>query len=234
MFFFIATLKARLDFDSGDPLIIGTDTELGEAASPAPGNGGPEPLESEGRRAMITTGPGNTISFDRECNVDYSGAPDWLVKVVPPERAVEICRRITVDRGRSFATTLLSNVPAMMFLFLPIMALVMKLAYPLSERYYAEHLLFLVHFHSFFFFINILLAMVFWGAEAWAPDHGSITGLAIAAYVYIPVYLFRAMRVVYGQGFWTTSFKYILLGLAYFLALLTTFLGLLLYTAVTL
>jgi hypothetical protein len=243
VFFFIATLSARLDFDTGTPLIIDADTELGEAerpasmprAGPEPGaEPGAEPAESGGRRATITTGPGMNISFDRDCNVDYSGAPDWLVRLVPPERAVEICRRITVDRGRSFATTLLSNVPAMMFLFLPIMALVMKLAYPLSGRYYAEHLLFLVHFHSFFFFINILLALAFWGVEAGAPDHPAITWLAIAAYVYIPIYLFRAMRVVYGQGFWTTSFKYIVLGLAYMLSLVATFIGLLVYTAVTL
>jgi hypothetical protein len=60
------------------------------------------------------------------------GAPEWLERLVPPERAVEICQRITVDRGRSFARTLLGNVPAMMFLFLPLMALVMKVAYPLS------------------------------------------------------------------------------------------------------
>ena len=249
VFFFIATLNARLDFDTDAPLIIDADTELGEAGVP----GGDrtlervrealdedepdaevEAVESDGRRATIAAGPGMNISFDRDCNVDYSGAPDWLVRLVPQERAVEICRRITVDRGRSFAKTLLSNVPAMMFLFLPIMALVMKLAYPLSGRYYAEHLLFLVHFHSFFFFINILLALAFWGAEAWAPDHAAITWLAIAAYVYIPIYLFRAMRVVYGQGFWATSFKYILLGLAYMLSLIATFLGLLVYTAVTL
>lgn len=233
VFFFIATLNARIDFGTEAPPTVDPGATLEEAGPPAPGDE-PRPAEPEGRRATVTTGPGNNISFDRDCNVDYSGAPDWLVKLVPPERAVEICRRITVDRGRSFARTLLSNVPAMMFLFLPIMALVMKVAYPLSGRYYAEHLLFLVHFHSFFFFINILLALAFWGTAAWAPDHAALTGLAIAAYVYIPVYLFRAMRVVYGQGFWVTSFKYILLGLAYILSLIATFIGLLVYTAVTL
>ncbi|MFU8821274.1 MAG: hypothetical protein ACNA8G_06910 [Gammaproteobacteria bacterium] len=91
-----------------------------------------------------------------------------------------------------------------------------------------------MHFHSFFFFTNILLALAFWGAEVWAPDHAAVTGLAIAAYVYIRIYLFRAMRVVYGQGFWATSFKYIRLGLAYMLSPVATFIGLLVYTAVTL
>lgn len=199
-------------------------------------DGGEPPGTPQARedRATITTGDGGGVSIDRDCNVDYSGAPPWLVNILPPERVVEICKRITVDKGRSFARTLISNVPAMMFLFLPLMAFVMKLAYPLSGRYYAEHLLFLVHFHSFFFIVNIALALAFWGGEAWAPDRLPLEALGVAAYIYIPVYLFRAMRLVYEQGFWATLFKYVLLGLAYLFALLTTFLGLLLYTAVTL
>lgn len=139
-----------------------------------------------------------------------------------------------IDRGRSFGRALLSNIPAMMFLFLPLMALVMKLGYPLSGRYYAEHLLFLVHYHSFFFLLNTVVTVLRWGAELAAPGRLPLTMLSVAAFIYLPVYLFRAMRLVYGQGFWATSFKYILLGLAYLLALLATFLGLVLYTAMTL
>jgi hypothetical protein len=48
------------------------------------------------------------------------------------------------------------------------------------------------------------------------------------------VYLFRAMRRVYGQGFLATAFKYILLTAAYFTCLVLTFIGLITYTALTL
>jgi hypothetical protein len=122
----------------------------------------------------------------------------------------------------------------MMFLFLPVMALVMKLAYPLSGRYYAEHLLFLVHYHSFFYIFSLLLILFEQGGERLAPGTlptGLING---AAFLYLMVYLFRALRRVYGQGFWLTLFKYVLMGLSYLFALVTTFVGLLLYTAVTL
>ena len=200
----------------------GLDSEEPEAdAAPAP-------------RARVSSGTAVGVNFDSACNVDYSSVPEWLERLLPPERAVDICERITADHGRSFARALLSNIPAMMFLFLPLMGLVMKLAYPLSGRYYAEHLLFLVHYHSFFFLLNIMLIVARWGAEMAAPGTLPMGVLTAAVVIYIPVYLFRAMRVVYGQGFWTTCFKYILLGLAYLLALLTTFLGLVLYTAVTL
>jgi hypothetical protein len=202
VFFFIANLNTRFDFD--EALVIG------------PGPAG----------ALDTPG--------QHCNINYSGVPEWLSRLVPPERAVEICERIVADRGRSFAQALLSNIPAMMFLFLPLMGLVMKASYPLSGRYYAEHLLFLVHYHSFFFILNIGLILTRWGAELLAPGRIPLTALTVLAYIYIPVYLFRALRLVYGQGFWGTSFKYVLLGLAYFVALVVTLLGVVAYTAITL
>jgi hypothetical protein len=222
VFFFIATLNARFDFGE-DPVIVPQAEQPAELTDWPPPPAQPKPR-----------GPVSGVSVDGTCNLDYSGAPEWLERVLPYERAVQICERIMVDRGRSFARAVLSNIPAMMFLFLPLMGVVMKLAYPLSGRYYAEHLLFLVHYHSFFFILNILLILLRWGLELAAPGRlplGVLTGLAV---VYIPVYLFRAMRLVYAQGILATTFKYILLALSYLVALLITFLGVLLYTAVTL
>jgi hypothetical protein len=222
VFFFIATLNARFDF--GEEAVV-----VPEAEAPAEVTDWPPPPPRPRPRGQVSG-----ISFDDACDLDYSGAPEWLERALPAERAVQICERIMVDRGRSFGRAVLSNIPAMMFLFLPLMGAVMKLAYPLSGRYYAEHLLFLVHYHSFFFILNILLILVRWGLELAAPGRlplGVLTGLAV---VYIPVYLFRAMRVVYGQGILATAFKYILIALSYLVALLITFLGVLLYTAVTL
>jgi len=236
VFFFIATLNTQ--FESGsDALVVTPDAESipADIASDIQEEVDAAMAAAEQQRDSVTidVGPGG-ISFDDACNVDYSGAPEWLVRLLPPERAVEICERITVDHGRSFARALMSNIPPMMFLFLPIMALVMKLFYPLSGRYYAEHLLFLVHYHSFFFLLNIFVITVRAGGEMLAPGVLPLGWITAAAYIYLPVYLFRALLVVYEQGFWGTAFKYVLLGLAYLAALVTTFMGLLLYTAVTL
>ncbi|NGX17289.1 DUF4286 family protein [Wenzhouxiangella sp. XN24] len=243
VFFFVASLNTQVEFGPGDVVYEAQDG-FGEVEAPdADGPDTPatpeatEAPDTESDKGTDIEGEVGGIHFDGDCNVDYSDVPDWLVRLVPEQRAEDICERITADRGRSFSQALLSNVPAMMFLFLPLMALVMKLAYPLSGRYYAEHLLFLVHYHSFFYLLNLSVMLLrrvserdFFPAFLEMP-----IGLLIAgAFVYIPIYLFRAMRVVYGQGFWLTAFKYTLLAIAYFLALLTTFLGLLLYTAVTL
>ena len=51
---------------------------------------------------------------------------------------------------------MLDNMPVALIVLLPVMALVLKALYPLSRRYFVEHLLFFVHFHSFFFLILTL------------------------------------------------------------------------------
>ena len=60
------------------------------------------------------------------------------------------CRKIAAD-GKGFGRAVYENVPKMMFIFLPLIAMVMFVLYLGSGRYYVEHLLFFVHFHSFFF-----------------------------------------------------------------------------------
>ena len=122
----------------------------------------------------------------------------------------------------------------MMFFFLPLMAVVMKLLYPLSGRYYAEHLLFLVHYHAFFYIVSTIWRLAWWGTGLAGRGEGAANLLTVVFAVYLPVYLFRAMHRVYGQGFWATLVKYLLLGVAYFSALGATILALLAYTALTL
>ena len=95
------------------------------------------------------------------------------------------------------------------------MALVLKALYPLSRRYYVEHLLFFVHLHAFLFLL-ITLQILFYRLAGMVALPETPTVLAIVATsFYAPVYLFVAMRRVYGQGRFVTFLKYIVLTLAY-------------------
>jgi len=153
-------------------------------------------------------------------------------------RLREACRKIIADSGAGFGRALWENIPKMMFIFLPIIALVNKTLYIGSRRYYVEHLLFFVHFHAFFF-LAITLDVLAWRATGWLQ--GSDNSLAFlprlltaVIVIYVPVYLFKAMRRVYGQGRFFTLVKFSALIVAYFFSLLITFLGVLAYTALTL
>lgn len=144
----------------------------------------------------------------------------WLGERLSEERLREACRRVVADRGRNLARALIDDLPTALFLFLPVLALILKLLYPLSRRYYVEHLLFIVHYQSFVFLVltlQVLLARLtdLIGRFGWVAG---ITGVIVA--FYIPIYLYRSMRRVYRQGFFPTFVKFVMLSLAYFLAFL--------------
>ena len=153
-------------------------------------------------------------------------------------RLREACRKIVADQ-QSFGRALWENVPKMMFIFLPLIAAALAVLYIRSGRYYVEHLLFVVHFHAFFFLAGIAALLLEWLSE-WTEGAASTALVAAEAAFgtvlafYVPWYLLRAMRRVYAQSWWKTVPKFGLLGFAYLFALVFTGIGLLFYTALTL
>lgn len=170
-----------------------------------------------------------------DCNVtggNLSELPEWFKRRFTPERLKRVCERVTLDGGKSFVDLLLDNIPVALIVLLPLMALVLKVLYPLSRRYFVEHLLFVVHYHAFFFLIltlQILFARIMLPLRV--PE--TVVTLAIvAAALYIPVYLFIAMRRVYGQGRVLTFVKYIGLVISYSAGATLTMLGAALFALV--
>ena len=165
---------------------------------------------------------------DGDCNIDASDLedlPNWLARRLTVERLQRICERTRLDDGRALVDNLLDNIPAALIVLLPLMAFVLKALYPLSKRYYVEHLLFFVHFHSFFFLIlslQILFARM--AGLLPIPEALAILTIVIVSF-YVPVYLFVSMRRVYGQGRIVTFFKFIVLVIAYLLGFAATMLG---------
>ena len=114
------------------------------------------PAEEDGSSGLTIT-----IDEDDDGNVCDTGdledadIPEWLRKRLTPERFKAICDKVIADDGKSLVAKLLGNIPAGLIFLLPLMALALKMLYPLSKRYYVEHLLFFLHFHAFFFLILI-------------------------------------------------------------------------------
>jgi hypothetical protein len=164
---------------------------------------------------------------ETECQVDdfsISG-PEWLKRRLTPERLVHICEETKKDGGRQFLQNLYDNIPIALIVLLPIMAFVLKALYPLSRRYYVEHLLFFVHFHAFMFLILTLQILIGRLNSALPTPEAIGILLIIAASFYVPVYLFVAMRRVYGQGRLLTTAKYVVLTVSYLLGFTMTMLG---------
>lgn len=168
----------------------------------------------------------------RDCEIegyDASDMPDWLARRFTKARLQAACRNIVGEDGAGWQSVLdgiVENVPAGLFVLLPFMALVLKLLYPFSRRYYVEHLLFVIHYHSFVFLLltlgvlfGRLLALL--GLPAAMGEFASVAGS-----IYIVVYLYRSLRRVYGQGHLLTLPKFFALVVIYSLGL-----GLMLFVA---
>jgi len=139
------------------------------------------------------------------------------------------CIKVSEDNGTELGKTIVHNIPRAMFVFLPLLALVMKPLYWRPKRYYVEHLLFLIHNHAFVFLVLALLTLL----EMIPVVGGHLGLLGFATWLYMIWYLFRAMRVVYGQGRGRTLAKYFAIGFAYICAAFTVLLLTALFSAMT-
>lgn len=112
----------------------------------------------------------------------------------------------------AFARALNGTLSWAHFLLLPLLALLLKGLY--RKRYYAEHLVFGMHFHAFALFPAVAIAVFF---ETFSLDsEGWIARVAQGAWtVVLPTYLGIALHRAYGGGIIRTLIKLALLGVAY-------------------
>lgn len=169
--------------------------------------------------------------FDDCDSADVQGEddlPEWLKKRFSHERIKIICERNKARGVENFSEAILDNIPIALIVLLPVMAMVLKILYPLSRRYFVEHLLFFVHFHAFFFLILMLQVLFARTAGLLGPEDGAIDSIStlilVMTSLYIPVYLYKAMRRVYGQGHLITILKYLMLSTAYLTGAIVTML----------
>jgi hypothetical protein len=137
------------------------------------------------------------------------------------------CQKMKLDGGRHFAERFAATAPKLMFLFLPLMAGVALLFYWRPRRLYAEHLVVFLHNHAFTFLLIAVGELMGALSNLKIPATGLLKFLVFLLYCYLPYYVFRSMRVVYGEGRFKTLLKFFTLSTIYVLLLgFTMLLGL--------
>jgi chorismate mutase len=119
-------------------------------------------------------------------------------------------------RLQLFISTLRDNIPTMMLFCIPLFALVLKLLYIRQRRFYIEHLVYAVHVHSFVYVATIVISLFAMAGERWLPVYEPFVVLLSFAVV---VQVFLSIRYVYQQGWFFTTFKFLLGGLIYLFVL---------------
>ncbi|MFD2247184.1 DUF3667 domain-containing protein [Pontibacter ruber] len=113
-----------------------------------------------------------------------------------------------------FKIKLVSHLPKMMFILLPLFALILKLVSYRSSKYYVEHLIYSIHVHSFLFLFGAILIVVQW-ILPFLSDW--IQGLGLLVMLW---YIYRSMRNIYRSSRWGTVNRFLLLGFAYSILML--------------
>ncbi|HEX2165604.1 MAG TPA: DUF3667 domain-containing protein [Longimicrobiales bacterium] len=122
-------------------------------------------------------------------------------------KLVQVGHLPTTDAIREVLRDLLEYAPHMVFLLLPLFALILKLLYIRRGRYYAEHFVFALHVHAFVFTMFTVMFILPWD---W------VNGLL---FLWIMAYVWLALRRVYRQGWVRTTAKWWTLGATYFIFL---------------
>lgn len=104
--------------------------------------------------------------------------------------------------------SVIHRLPYMLFISLPLFALILKLLYVRRKNfYYADHGVFTIHLYIFSF---ILLLFVFILAEIGEKGVGVMNVLVILLIIWLFIYLYLAMKRFYGQSHWKTAIKFLI------------------------
>lgn len=128
-----------------------------------------------------------------------------------------------IPRIRKDPTLLIAGalgvLPQVLFVLMPLFALLLKIFYIFKRRLYMEHLIVALHSHAFVF-LSLLLFTLAGFAHAWAltaaPSLAPVLGLLLFVMGWwIPIYLFAMQKKVYGQGWFFTTVKFCTIGICY-------------------
>jgi len=116
------------------------------------------------------------------------------------------------DYWKQILERVLSRISVALFFLLPIFTLIVSLLYIRRKFNYTENLVFVFHIQTVFFLLLLIFLIIDRIVD-------SDIGILIFTLTFM-IYLYKAMRNFYGQGWFKTLLKYIMLNIAFlFLAL---------------
>jgi Protein of unknown function (DUF3667) len=155
----------------------------------------------------------------------FSAHPTWNPRIR------HACEAIVRDNGQAWLHVSLATLSKTMFFFLPLIAFLNMLMYWRPRYRYAEHLLFFVHVHAFYFSVAILLFLIVEAAGSWPKLAGVTYVLETVLGWSLPVYTVFALRRVFRRSWLGTVFKGIVLFFVYTIIFSLTVAAVIVYAA---
>jgi len=193
------------------------------------------PGKKDGEQIKLSkSGYQTAESYDSAQLALPKGKRDGWIKHKITRREIQISQQFDENPGgtiRELLSNFMHNFPKVLFISLPLFALVLNMLYFRRKNfYYVDHGIFSVHLYIFSF---LLLLISFGLGELSSLTHWRmIIWLQIALWIYALIYYYKAMRRFYGQSRGKTILKYLLLFFLSFILQVTIFALAAIYTVV--
>lgn len=213
---FFLTLSAfnflnQFDISSDTGVPTSTEPQFQEQASSSPEE---TPAFEDGSATQELDDELNKLKLELGIDEDDS----FNIPLVSKETSKKI-EQMLRDNGKKatenpgdLAANTLNVVPPIIFILLPVFALLLKLIYFTKGVYYSEHLVFALHIHSFAFLIFVFFSLSYLPVSD-LPFVSS--AIAVAMLAWPPIYLWLALKRVYKQGKFFTCINFIILNVGY-------------------
>ncbi|HLK28998.1 MAG TPA: DUF3667 domain-containing protein [Puia sp.] len=159
------------------------------------------------------------VFYDSVQNSLPSNQRDGWMKRVFTKKIIEIRNEINRDKNsyfEHFKEKFFHSFPKILFISLPFFALILKLVYIRRKQYYyTSHGIFTIHLYCAIF-ILLLAALLINQLQDLAPWKWLtviLTIINVGVWLYMFIYLYKAMRKFYGQKRFKTFVKYVIVNL---------------------
>lgn len=142
---------------------------------------------------------------------------DGAVLALINKRSIELQQRYGNKLLEKLVEAVIHQLPKMMFILMPLFALILSIGFYRSHLYFIEHLIYTLHIHSFLFLLYTLIELI---GLVWPSAEKTAMTIGFIGAVW---YIYRSMRNVYKRSRWHTLAKFGLLGIAYFILLAISF-----------
>ena len=130
---------------------------------------------------------------------------DGLLTSLINKRVFEYKEKYGSRAAEVFLDEVQHNTPKMMFLMLPLFALILSITFRKNKKYYVEHFIYSFHLHCFIFIflaITMLLEMLIPARSKTIVEWIDVIGM-----LYILWYVYKSLRAVYQRSWFRTITK---------------------------
>jgi hypothetical protein len=184
----------------------------------AKASGKPPPPDPQADKNRITFGKS---TWDPQKDPVHIG---WLPDIANAklntmgERMLQNLQRLRKD-PKPFLVGAFGALSPVLFVLMPVFALLLKIFYIFKRRLYMEHLIVALHSHSFIFLSLLLITLAVF-LQGWAHTaapwlESAFSWLIVAMGWWMPIYLLIMQKRVYQQGWFFTILKYCTIGIGY-------------------